>query len=347
MTQAAAGIGESAGIRGLVIVGRVRIGHQQRRPSDGRQLRDRRGAGAADHQLRARQPRRDVGKKAADLGVDAGLVQLRGDPLAILGPRLLADPQRAAQFRRQRGQRRRHDLGEDPRPLAAAGNQQLDRRAGLRRPILRPPATASTAGRTGLPVCTARAVSAGAQPGGRGEPGGDPRDAAAPAADWRGRARRSARGSRSERRAGSPPASSGPRDSRRSRPPRRVDRRRSSRRACTTPSAISATPRAARIGPPPMPPGPDLTDLDPRHRRWRRRRPAGRSRDAPRAPRRDEPLGQRLRREQMPAGAAGGEHETRARRSARAHTSLPPRRRRVSASIMPMPNASASIDDPP
>ena len=31
----------------------------------------------------------------------------------------------------------------------------------------------------------------------------------------------------------------------------------------------------------------------------------------------------------------------------RDHASLPPRRRRVRASTMPMPNASASIDDPP
>ena len=55
-----------------------------------------------------------------------------------------------------------------------------------------------------------------------------------------------------------------------------------------------------------------------------------------------EQLGcQRLGREQMAAGAAGGEHE------GRTHSSLPPSRRRVSASIIPMPSPSASIDDPP
>ncbi len=51
--------------------------------------------------------------------------------------------------------------------------------------------------------------------------------------------------------------------------------------------------------------------------------------------------GQRLSGEQMAAGAAGRERE------GPAHSSPPPRRRRVSASIIPMPSPNASIEDPP
>ena len=52
-------------------------------------------------------------------------------------------------------------------------------------------------------------------------------------------------------------------------------------------------------------------------------------------------LQKRLGRKQMPAGAAGRDHED------PAQNSLPPRRRRVKASIIPMPSAKASIDEPP
>src|SRR5947209_19908079 len=55
-----------------------------------------------------------------------------------------------------------------------------------------------------------------------------------------------------------------------------------------------------------------------------------------------EQLGrQRFGRKQMTAGAAGREHE------GPAHSSPPPRRRRVSASIIPIPSPSASSEDPP
>jgi len=54
---------------------------------------------------------------------------------------------------------------------------------------------------------------------------------------------------------------------------------------------------------------------------------------------------QGLGREQMAAGAAGRQHKIEFRTGG--HTSLPPSRRRVSASIIPMPSASASIDEPP
>jgi len=52
---------------------------------------------------------------------------------------------------------------------------------------------------------------------------------------------------------------------------------------------------------------------------------------------------QGFRREHVSAGAAGGEHD----HAGLAHVSTPPKRRRVSASAMPMPRPSASIDEPP
>jgi hypothetical protein len=58
-----------------------------------------------------------------------------------------------------------------------------------------------------------------------------------------------------------------------------------------------------------------------------------------------ELAGQRLGREQMAAGAARRQHKIEL--GSGGHTSVPPRRRRVSASIIPMPSAKASIDEPP
>jgi hypothetical protein len=55
----------------------------------------------------------------------------------------------------------------------------------------------------------------------------------------------------------------------------------------------------------------------------------------------EELAGERLGREKVPAGAAGGEHE------GAIHNGLPPSRRLVSASIIPIPSPRASIEDPP
>ena len=55
----------------------------------------------------------------------------------------------------------------------------------------------------------------------------------------------------------------------------------------------------------------------------------------------EELVGQRLGGEQMSAGAAGGEHK------GHGHRPLPSSRRRVSASIIPIPRPSASNEDPP
>ncbi len=61
---------------------------------------------------------------------------------------------------------------------------------------------------------------------------------------------------------------------------------------------------------------------------------------------RDELGRERLGREQVTAGAAGGEHEGPAGRG-RAHNALPASRRRVSASSIPIAKPSESIEEPP
>ena len=67
--------------------------------------------------------------------------------------------------------------------------------------------------------------------------------------------------------------------------------------------------------------------------------PVGDQRDAEAAP--EQLARQRLRREHVAAGAAGGE------RDEGAHASTPPKRRRVNASAMPMASPSDSSDEPP
>ena len=64
----AAGLRQHVGIGELVLVERVRQRHQDRRPADRRELGDRRGAGARDHEMRRRDARRQVGEERRDLG---------------------------------------------------------------------------------------------------------------------------------------------------------------------------------------------------------------------------------------------------------------------------------------
>ena len=175
---AAAGLGKGAGVGGLVVVGRVRVGHQQRRPAGRGQFGDGRGAGAADHQMRPRQPLGHVGEKALDLGGDAerrGIARRRASRSSGRACWLTRKPR--AQLGRQRGQRRRHDLAEDPRALAAAEDQQLDRLPRLRAAVY---GCRRRRGSPAAPGCRygRRAPrSAARSAGGLGKAGGDPLDA--------------------------------------------------------------------------------------------------------------------------------------------------------------------------
>ena len=81
---------QQRGVGGLVLIERVRIGHQDRRAADHRELAHRRGAGAGDHEMRGGDARRQVGKELGNLGREAELVAFRGGAGAVLAARLQA-----------------------------------------------------------------------------------------------------------------------------------------------------------------------------------------------------------------------------------------------------------------
>ena len=149
-----------------MVVGRVRIGHQYAIAASSATVD---APAPADRQLRPRQSLRHVGEEAVDLGDDAGGFQLRGDPPQI-SRRACWLTRSLARSAGQSRQRRRHDVGEDPRALTAAEDQELE--VAPRRAVSGGAATL-IAGRTGLPVWAARAWSAGRR---FGKTGGDPPD---------------------------------------------------------------------------------------------------------------------------------------------------------------------------
>jgi hypothetical protein len=85
------GAGEGGGIGGLVIVGGMGIGQQDRRPSGGGEFGDRRGAAARDDEMGDGEPLGDIGEEIGELrrlsegGIGAAHL------LQILGPALLGD----------------------------------------------------------------------------------------------------------------------------------------------------------------------------------------------------------------------------------------------------------------
>ena len=126
---------EGAGIGGLVIVGGMGIGHEDRWPPDGRQLGHGRGAGAADHEMGGGQPLRQIGEERRQLDDDAAARIALADLVEILGPALLDEAQAAAQGGRQRQDGLGHDLTERGGALAAAEHHEVDHPALARRAI--------------------------------------------------------------------------------------------------------------------------------------------------------------------------------------------------------------------
>ena len=148
----AAGLGHFAGVGGLVVVGRARQRHQDRRPAGRGQLGDGRGAGAGDDEMRPGEPLGQVGQIGGEIGRDAERGIARAHLLDILGPALLGDLQPAAEMLGQQRQPLGHDLGEDRGALAAAGDEQRGRcrpRSSGGKGWSR---SASTSSRTGLPT---------------------------------------------------------------------------------------------------------------------------------------------------------------------------------------------------
>ena len=158
--------GKGAGVGGLVVVGGVGVRDQESRagrsPPARRRSRRRRGR-SPDARARAAAARR---RKSSRFRRRCRLRHRpRHDRRDVLGTRLLADPEPPPQrLGGSSASAGRHDLGEDMRALAAAEDQQLDRPPGARRRDRPASPTARIAGRTGLPVWTARARSAGRRP---------------------------------------------------------------------------------------------------------------------------------------------------------------------------------------
>ena len=125
--ERAAGLDEARRVRRLMVVGRVRVGHEDRRPPDRRDVGDRARARAADHEARLGQPLRHVLEEAAQVGRHAQILVGRPHPVHVLGPHLLREPQPCPQARIEMPHRLGHDPPEEPRPLAAADHHQPHR----------------------------------------------------------------------------------------------------------------------------------------------------------------------------------------------------------------------------
>jgi hypothetical protein len=80
-----------------MIVGRMRIGDQHCRATNRGEFGHGRGAGAADHQMCPRQPRRDIIEKDIHLRGNAISLIGRRDGTEILRACLLTNPQQFAQ----------------------------------------------------------------------------------------------------------------------------------------------------------------------------------------------------------------------------------------------------------
>ena len=184
----------TCGIGLLVLVERMRQRHQDRRPADDGQFGDRRGAGAADHQMAGGDARRQV----AEEGLRARprrRMRRRPPRRASMssGRHCWTTCRRRAQVVRQAARspaaRDRREAGA----LAAAEDQEVERLVlpargiGRSRPPRAPPAAPDCRSRR-----HARAKRLGAAD--LGEAGGDRRHARRRESGWRGRARRSARG---------------------------------------------------------------------------------------------------------------------------------------------------------
>ena len=97
ISHGAAGRREHPRIGGLVLVERMRQRHQDRGPPDDRELGDRRGAGARDHELGRRHAGRQVARRRARSRPRRRRRDRPPTPFDVLGARLLHDRQARAQ----------------------------------------------------------------------------------------------------------------------------------------------------------------------------------------------------------------------------------------------------------
>ena len=129
----AAGPGHFARIRRLVVVGRRRIGDQDRRTAGRGQLGNRRSAGAGNHQMGIGK----LGRHILDIGHEIGGNAERGIAIAdlrdVVGPALLDDLQPMAKRRLEKRQPLGDHAAEHRRALTSAGDENLERREFVER----------------------------------------------------------------------------------------------------------------------------------------------------------------------------------------------------------------------
>src|SRR5499427_2132461 len=115
---------QHAGIGGLILIERMGERHQDGWPPDGGEFCDRRGARARDHDVARRDPRRQIGEERRDVSRDLRPGIDVSDPCEVLLARLLHHCEARLQITRKPFDRTGHDVGHDPRALAAAEYHQ-------------------------------------------------------------------------------------------------------------------------------------------------------------------------------------------------------------------------------
>ena len=342
--EGASGLDQPARVRRLVVVGGVRVGHQDRRAADRRDVGDRARAGAADDEARLGQPLGHVVEEAAQVRRHAEVLVGGAHPVHVLWPHLLAEPQPRAQARVEVPHRLGHDPAEEAGALAAADHHEAHRPVagldvgGVELREHRGPHRVAD-------VQPARAVRQRGRPDAAGdhldlrcEAAVDPAEHAVLLVDQPRDLQRPGGEHRRQRRVAAEA---------------RDQAGRSRRIATSVPAVPAAIAKGAAIRstaePWPKVAAGGGAPLD------RRRKAAGVAGAAGVGGERHPPaagehlLGERLRREHVAAGAAGGDDEQ--RRAQRA----PPRmssmsccgRLRVNASSTPRPSAAAISDEPP
>ena len=298
--------------------------------------------------MRGLQPGGDIGEEGGQFGRDAGLGIGGAHPLQVLGAALLHHGQPGAQRHRQPGEGRGHHVAEHPRAERAAQHQQADmalRRgvalAGERRDGLAHRVAGDGGGGGGRHpggggVAQRQHVGVAAQhPVGAAEHGVLLVQHHAGAAPQRARAQhRRHRGVAAEthQHRGPQPGQ----DAARLHAAAGERQRRPGGPRQTAPGDAGAGDHEA------LPSREGGRGLATVHGGGGAR--VGHQHDPPAAP--QQLGGERLGGEEMPAGAAGGDDD-RGNDHGRAHSKSPLCRRRVSASSMPMPTATASAEEPP
>ncbi len=142
---------ERLGVRALMVVGRERVRHEDRRLAERGELGERRRAGAADDQVGGGVGRAHVVDERPDVGVEARSQIRAADPFEVGRARLMDDAWHRHPSRPSAPQRVDADLVQAMGARPAAEDQHREALAARL-------ALAATGGRTGLPVRTVRSA---------------------------------------------------------------------------------------------------------------------------------------------------------------------------------------------